>query len=257
MSDRHKFGGGPILIENRILGDYLQIIGRSQLPKTGYELTEVDTEIPIQRIHELENERIDQEEFDDNLHFKQPNELTIEELEFVIEDLFEEEKEQKFKKARRSYKKARIEFENELVKRRTKNMQHFLIQLYHKLNQSYFKFMINSLEKITSFIDQYDRELGIKFRIQTKSNCDEKYRNYIRGSRWNYSLSIFSNDILDFGLEPTTHSMIKQIQILPIEERHMGALMPSKVIDHTEKICNLLDELNIKYELQDVLICIQ
>ncbi len=30
MSDRHKFGGGKIFVEKRILEDYLQIIGRTE-----------------------------------------------------------------------------------------------------------------------------------------------------------------------------------------------------------------------------------
>ena len=50
MTDRHKFGGGKIFVEKRILSDYLQTIGRTELPKTGYELTEVDTEKPIEAL---------------------------------------------------------------------------------------------------------------------------------------------------------------------------------------------------------------
>src|SRR5690554_7373181 len=30
MSDRHKFGGGKIFVEKRILSDYLKIIGKSE-----------------------------------------------------------------------------------------------------------------------------------------------------------------------------------------------------------------------------------
>lgn len=64
MSDRHKFGVGKIFIEKRILSDYLNIIGKKELPKSDYELTEVETENPIERINELENEKVQSTEFD-------------------------------------------------------------------------------------------------------------------------------------------------------------------------------------------------
>ena len=59
MSDRHKFGGGTIMIEKRILSDYLNLIDRKELPKSGFELTEVQIEKPIERIYELENEQVE------------------------------------------------------------------------------------------------------------------------------------------------------------------------------------------------------
>ncbi len=57
MSDRHKFGGGKIFVEKRILSYYLRIIGKDKLPKTGFELIEVDIKKPIKRINDLENEK--------------------------------------------------------------------------------------------------------------------------------------------------------------------------------------------------------
>jgi hypothetical protein len=122
MSDRHKFGGGKIFVEKRTLNDYLKIIGKSELPKSDYELTEVETEKPIERVNELENEKIQPTEFDSALHFKQPNELTIKEIEFLIGELIEDEKNIKFNKARRSYKTKRLELEKELEKREIKNV---------------------------------------------------------------------------------------------------------------------------------------
>jgi len=122
MSDRHKFGGGKIFVEKRVLTDYLKIIGKSELPGADYELTEVETEKPIERINKLENETLEPAEFDSGLHFKQPNELTDEEIEFVIAELIEDEKNVQFNKARRSYKKKRLELEAELEKRGIKNV---------------------------------------------------------------------------------------------------------------------------------------
>jgi hypothetical protein len=122
MSDRHQFGGGKIFVEKRILNNYLQIIGKSELPKSDYELTEVETEKPIERINELENEKAQPNEFDSDLHFKQPNELTDREIEFLIKELIEDEKNVQYNKARRSYKKKRLELEAELEKRGLKKV---------------------------------------------------------------------------------------------------------------------------------------
>ena len=117
MTDRHKFGGGKIYVEKRILSEYLQIIGKAELPKTDYELIDVQTEKPIERIYELENEKTEQAEFGADLYFKQPNELNISEIEHLIAELIADEKSAKFNKARRSFKKKRIELIAELEKR--------------------------------------------------------------------------------------------------------------------------------------------
>jgi hypothetical protein len=122
MSDRHKFGGGKILVEKRILSEYLQIIGKSELPKTNFELTEVNIKIPIERINEIENEKYETSEFGVDLHFREPNELSNSEIELVIAELIEDEKNAKFNKGRRFTKKKRFEFEEELEKRGIKNV---------------------------------------------------------------------------------------------------------------------------------------
>jgi len=122
MSDRHKFGGGKIFVEKRILDDYLQIIGKSELPKADYELTAVEIEKPIERINKLENEILEPTEFGDDLYFKEPNELNDKELEHLVSALIEDEKNVQFNKARRSYKKKRLELEAELEKRGIKNI---------------------------------------------------------------------------------------------------------------------------------------
>jgi hypothetical protein len=121
-SDRHKVGGGKIFVEKRILNDYLKIIGKSELPKSDYELAEVETEKPIERINELENESIEPTEFANDLYFKKPNELNNNEIEHLISELIEDEKNVIFNKARRSYKKKRLELEAELENRRIKDV---------------------------------------------------------------------------------------------------------------------------------------
>ena len=122
MSDRHKFGGGKIYVEKRILSEYLQTIGKTELPKTDYELTEVETEKPIERINELENEKTEPTEFGADLYFKQPNELSVNEIEHLIAELIADEKNVQYNKARRTYKKKRIELIAELEKRGIKTV---------------------------------------------------------------------------------------------------------------------------------------
>ena len=122
MTDRHKFGSGKIFVEKRILSDYLKIVSKSELPQSDYELTDVETEKPIERINELENEKYETAEFGADLHFREPNELSNAEIEFVIAELIEDEKSAKFNKGRRFTKKKRLEFEAELEKREIKNV---------------------------------------------------------------------------------------------------------------------------------------
>ena len=122
MSDRHKFGGGKIYVEKRILSKYLQTIGKTELPKADYELTEVETEKPIERINVLENEKSEPTEICTELHFKEPNELSNSEIEYLITELIADEKNSKFNKPRRSFKQKRIELIAELEKRGEKTV---------------------------------------------------------------------------------------------------------------------------------------
>ncbi len=122
MSDRHKFGGGKIFVEKRILSDYLKIISKSKLSKSEYELVDVKTEKPTERINELENTRVGESEVDKSIYEKTPKELTNSELEFLIKELIEDENNAKYNKGRRMIKKDRIELELELEKREIKNV---------------------------------------------------------------------------------------------------------------------------------------
>jgi len=122
MSDRHWAGGGKIFVEKRILSNYLKIVDRTELPKRDYELVTVETKIPIERITKLENTTNIEPEFDESIYIKNANELTVEELEFLIEELIEDEKQAIYNKGRRLIKKDRIELEVELEKREIKNV---------------------------------------------------------------------------------------------------------------------------------------
>jgi len=41
MTDRHWAGSGIIQVEKRILEEYLKIVNRKELPKSGYEIVEL------------------------------------------------------------------------------------------------------------------------------------------------------------------------------------------------------------------------
>jgi hypothetical protein len=117
LTDRHYAGGGIISVEKRILSDYLEIIGRTELPKNDYKLVNIDPSIPKERINALENETLEPLEFDSGLHYKEPNELSTRELEFVISELITAEENAMYNKGRRSIKRNRMELELELEKR--------------------------------------------------------------------------------------------------------------------------------------------
>ncbi|MEH6764380.1 MAG: hypothetical protein V7655_07765 [Aequorivita antarctica] len=122
LSDRHKFGGGKVFVEKRILSEYLKIIGQTELPKTDFVLTEVNIEIPVERLNEIENEKLNPYKFSEDLYQKEPFDLTDSELSHLISELLYDEENAKFNKGRRSIKKRRIELERELEKREIKNV---------------------------------------------------------------------------------------------------------------------------------------
>jgi hypothetical protein len=122
MTDRYKFGGGKILVEKRISTEYLQVIGKNELPKADYELTDVETEIPVERINELENEKLEPSEFQIELYYKKPNELTVKEIQLLLTNLEESANSPQYKKTRKSIKNRRIELEAELEKRDIKTL---------------------------------------------------------------------------------------------------------------------------------------
>jgi len=117
LADRHHFGSGIIAVERRILADYLNLIGRTELPQKGYEFVDVDTIIPKERINKLQNEIVETPEFDQEIYKKEPKELSNEELEFLITELIGNEENAMYNKARRSFKRHRIVLETELESR--------------------------------------------------------------------------------------------------------------------------------------------
>lgn len=115
--DRHRAGTGKIMIDRSIVQEYLKLVDFDFLDESHFELVDI---IPTekQKFKETENESYSNEDYNSELRFKQPNELTNDELEFVIQDLKEGEESSTFNKARRSFKRSRLKFEEELDKRK-------------------------------------------------------------------------------------------------------------------------------------------
>ena len=86
MTDRHQFGTGKIIVEERIVKDYLNMINKETLDKSKFELGIVIQEIPVERINQIENEKYeDSDEVVENLKFRHPAELTDKELDSFID----------------------------------------------------------------------------------------------------------------------------------------------------------------------------
>ena len=117
MTDRHWAGGGKVFIEKRAIKDYLKEVGIGSLNTSSYELVDIIIEIPKERIYKIENEVIEESLFDDTIYFKQPTELTIDEIEYLIPLLAQDEKEALYNKGRRSIKQQRLLLEEEYQKR--------------------------------------------------------------------------------------------------------------------------------------------
>lgn len=56
-TDRYKFGGGKIFINEELVGEYLKLRELQKLPHN-YEVTRLDSESPKQRLNKIENSTI-------------------------------------------------------------------------------------------------------------------------------------------------------------------------------------------------------
>ena len=115
--DRHWAGAGKVMIDRTIIQEYLKLVDFDIIDDNHFELVDIIS-TDKQKFKEIENERYTDNELNPELRFKKPNELTDDELEFVIQDLKEEEESSAFNKARRSFKRSRLEFEEELENRK-------------------------------------------------------------------------------------------------------------------------------------------
>lgn len=122
QSDRHKFGGGKIFVEKRILNKYLEIINIQSLNSKLYEIIEVDEEIPISKINEIENQKFESNsEISDDKRFLKPSEMNDEELEYFIDYYYDDSINGRYLKGRKMSRSKMNELlaEKELRKQKT------------------------------------------------------------------------------------------------------------------------------------------
>ena len=115
--DRHWAGGGKVMIDSTIVQEYLELVDFDIIDINQFELVDI-TPTDKGKFKEIENENCSEIGFNPDLRLKKPNELTNEELEFVIQNLKDGVVSVTYNKARRSFKRSLLEFEEELEKRK-------------------------------------------------------------------------------------------------------------------------------------------
>jgi hypothetical protein len=58
MTDRHWIGSGKIGVDRAILGEYLAFVGLEELPKSQYDVVDLDHSIPKEMVTQIKNQRI-------------------------------------------------------------------------------------------------------------------------------------------------------------------------------------------------------
>jgi len=125
LTDRHRFGSGKVMVEERIVQDYLDIIDRENLDRSKFEIVRVIEELPTERIKKLENEKHeDSDGVREDARFKAVNEFTDKELDYFIDYYEEDSINGRYLKGR---KHSRVKM-NELIAEKTRRSQKTLIQ---------------------------------------------------------------------------------------------------------------------------------
>ena len=122
QKDRHKFGGGKIFIEKRILNEYLKIIGAQTLNLSHYEIIDVIEEIPISKFIEMENQKYESDsQITDEKRFLKPSEMNDDELKYFIDYYYEDSINGRYLKGRKLSRNKMNELlaEKELRKQKT------------------------------------------------------------------------------------------------------------------------------------------
>ena len=82
--DRHWAGRGKIMIDKKVVKEYLEIVGQTKLDTTKFEEVEIE-EINKTKFNEIENETLSTQQFDEK--YKDLSNLTIKELADLISKL--------------------------------------------------------------------------------------------------------------------------------------------------------------------------
>jgi len=116
--DRHKFGKGIIQIDKNVVEEYLQIIQKEKLEKSKFTVVELNNIPAKEKATQIENEKLNHNELDEKLRFKDIKTLSIVELENFFSYYNDIELSDLYKKSRKGYKKQRDAIEEELEKRK-------------------------------------------------------------------------------------------------------------------------------------------
>ncbi|MDP2162327.1 MAG: hypothetical protein Q8K02_17740 [Flavobacterium sp.] len=120
--DRHRFGKGMIQIDNDVVDSYLQLTGNAILEKNKFQIVALNNIPAKQKATEIENEKLESDNFDESLRFKNPKSITREELELLVSYYKEEDFSGSHKKARKFFKKYLEDIEFELERRKGLNL---------------------------------------------------------------------------------------------------------------------------------------
>lgn len=118
-TDRHKFGKGKIMVEERVLNDYLKIIEATELDRTKFETCTVNEQIPTEKINVFLNGMIHKEEFDVNKRFDDHRNFTDKELDYFIDYFENDSKNSIHIKNRKLANNKMLELNEEREKRKT------------------------------------------------------------------------------------------------------------------------------------------
>jgi len=116
-TDRHKFGKGIIEIDESIIAEYLEIIGKTELKKNKFKIVNLNNVTAKEKATEILNETYDPE-FDNSIRFKKnTSDFTENELENLIKYYNEIDFREMYKKNRKLYIEQLKDIETEQEKR--------------------------------------------------------------------------------------------------------------------------------------------
>jgi len=83
--DRHEFGKGIIKIDKNIVEEYLQLIKQDLLEKSKFQVVELDNIPAKEKVNQIENEKLDEPEFDFDLRFRNSKDLSDSQIDGLID----------------------------------------------------------------------------------------------------------------------------------------------------------------------------
>ncbi|WP_108802123.1 DUF6678 family protein [Aquimarina sp. Aq107] len=76
-------------------------------------------------------------------------------------------------------------------------------------------------------------------------------------SNWSGGIWSPTNNYIEVSSCLTAFSDLENIQINPIEDRYIGRLVPNRIYDHTQDVCDILKHHDLEYEIQEKIILIK